>query len=286
MSCHVAGKPEFEWESLKNYISEVSFHGLKGTNIAYGITAALDAWKDSGVAYDTDEPRWETGCVFGNSAPDAEATKMVINRVDSKEVKKLGSRVVEQTMNSGVTSFISGRLGLGNRVVTNSTACATGTQAILMGYEYIQSGMAQRMVVGSSEYIDPYIFGTFDSMRVLSRKFNERFGRWVCPGIGRGGDDTGGPGFCPGTGCKNIRRNFRRRGKFRRSKRRGNDDCAKPCRRIEMHKRCHNKRWHQAGRSGYDKRAFDSHYGRQARNTVLEPGAGPKREGFPIDQFA
>ena len=63
-SCQVAGMPAFDWESLKNYISEVTFHGLKGTNIGYGVAAALDAWADSGMPYDTDEPRWETGCVF------------------------------------------------------------------------------------------------------------------------------------------------------------------------------------------------------------------------------
>ncbi|MDB5136478.1 MAG: beta-ketoacyl-[acyl-carrier-protein] synthase family protein [Mucilaginibacter sp.] len=174
LSCQVAGLPEFEWESLRKYISDVSFHGLKGTNIGYGLTAALDAWTDAGLPFDTDEPRWETGCVFGNSTPDSEAMKIVISRVDNKEAKKLGSRVVEQTMNSGVTSYISGRLGLGNKVITNSSACATGTQAILMGYEYIKHGYAKRMVVGSSEHVDPYVFGTFDSMRVLSRKFNDR----------------------------------------------------------------------------------------------------------------
>ena len=195
MSCHVAGVPEFEWDNLKSYLSEVSFHGLKGTNIAYGITAALDAWADSGMSYDTDEPHWDTGCVFGNSAPDSDATKNVINKVDNKEVKKLGSRIVEQTMNSGVTSFISGRLGLGNRVVTNSTACATGTQAILMGYEYIQSGLAKRMVVGSGEHIDTYIFGTFDSMRVLSRKFNDQPERASRPMSASSG------GFIPGSGA-------------------------------------------------------------------------------------
>ena len=195
MSCHVAGTPEFEWDSLKNYISDVSFHGLKGTNIAYGIIAALDAWADSGMPYDTDEPHWETGCVFGNSAPDSDATKNVINKVDNKEVKKLGSRVVEQTMNSGVTSFISGRLGLGNRVVTNSTACATGTQAILMGLEYIQNGLAKRMLVGSGEYIDTYIFGTFDSMRVLSRKFNDQPERASRP------MSASAAGFVPGSGA-------------------------------------------------------------------------------------
>jgi 3-oxoacyl-[acyl-carrier-protein] synthase II len=115
-SCQVAGMPDFKWDSLTNYISEVTLHGLKGTNIAYGLMAALDAWADSGMSYETDEPRWETGCVFGNSIADTEAMKNVINRVDNKEVKKLGSRVVEQAMNSGVTSYISGRLGLGNKV--------------------------------------------------------------------------------------------------------------------------------------------------------------------------
>jgi len=172
-SCQVAGMPDFKWDSLTNYISEVTLHGLKGTNIAYGLMAALDAWKDSGMDFETEEPRWETGCVFGNSIADTEAMRNVINRVDNKEVKKLGSRVVEQAMNSGVTSYISGRLGFGNKVLTNSAACATGTQAILMGYEYIKHGYAKRMLVGSAEHVDTYVFGAFDSMRVLSRKFND-----------------------------------------------------------------------------------------------------------------
>ena len=81
MSCQVAGMPPFEWDNLKNYISDVTFYGLKGTNIGYGLMAAMDAWADSGVPYDCDEPRWETGCVFGNSAPDTLAMKNVINNL-------------------------------------------------------------------------------------------------------------------------------------------------------------------------------------------------------------
>ena len=195
MSCQVAGQPAFEWDSLKKYISEVTFHGLKGTNIGYGITAAMDAWLDSGMQLDTDEPRWETGCVFGNSTPDAEAMKIVITRVDNKEAKKLGSRVIEQSMNSGVTAYISGRLGLGNKIISNSSACATGTQAILMGYEYIKYGTAKRMVVGSSEYVDAYVFGAFDSMRVLSRKFNDQPEKASRPMSATAG------GFVPGSGA-------------------------------------------------------------------------------------
>lgn len=193
-SCQVAGKPDFEWDSLKKYISEVTFYGLKGTNIGYGITAALDAWADAGLPYDTDEPRWDTGCIFGNSVADTEAMKNVIIRVDNKEARKLGSRVVEQAMNSGVTSYIAGRLGLGNMITTNSVACATGTQAILMGYHYIKQGQATRMLVGSSEYVDPYVYGAFDSMRVLSRKFNDAPERASRPMSATAG------GFVPGSG--------------------------------------------------------------------------------------
>jgi 3-oxoacyl-(acyl-carrier-protein) synthase len=190
----LAGIPDFEWDTLKNYISDVTFHGLKGTNIAYGLVAALDAWTDSGMTYETDEPRWETGCVFGNSVADTEAMKNVINRVDNKEAKKLGSRIVEQVMNSGITSYISGRLGLGNKVIANSAACTTGTQAILMGSEYIKHGYAKRMLVGSTEYVDTYVYGSFDSMRVLSRKFNDRPEKASRPMSSSAG------GFVPGSG--------------------------------------------------------------------------------------
>lgn len=194
-NCQVCGEPEFEWEQLRNYITETSLYGLKGKGIAFGIKAALDAWTDAGNQIVSEETLWDTGCVFGSSVADTDVIKNAINRVDAKESKKLGSRVVEQIMNSGVTAYISGRLGLGNKVISNSSACATGTQAILMGYEYIKYGMAKRMVVGSSEYVDAYVFGAFDSMRVLSRKFNhepERASRPMSLSAG---------GFVPGSGA-------------------------------------------------------------------------------------
>ena len=193
-NCQVTGQPQFEWDQLKNYISEVSFNGLKAIGIGYGIKAALDAWTDAGNSIYAEEPHLETGCVFGNSVGDSDVIKNVITRVDTREAKKIGSRVVEQFMNSGVTAYISGRLGLGNRVITNSAACATGTQAILMGYEYIKQGIAKRMLVGSTEHVDSYIFGTFDSMRILSRKFNrlpEKASRPMSASAG---------GFVPGSG--------------------------------------------------------------------------------------
>lgn len=194
-NCQVGGFPEFEIGQLSGYITETSLYGLKGKGIAFGIRAALDAWVDAGNEIAGEDTLWDTGCVFGSSVADTDVIKMAITRVDAKESKKLGSRVVEQIMNSGITAYISGRLGLGNKIINNSAACATGTQSILMGYEYIKYGMAKRMVVGSCEFVDRYVFGGFDSMRVLSRKYNDEPERASRPMSASAG------GFVPGSGA-------------------------------------------------------------------------------------
>src|SRR5215469_14807106 len=64
-NCQVAGIPEFEWDRLKSYVSEIAFHGLQGHALGYGIMAALDAWTDAGNSIGGKETIWETGCVFG-----------------------------------------------------------------------------------------------------------------------------------------------------------------------------------------------------------------------------
>jgi 3-oxoacyl-(acyl-carrier-protein) synthase len=194
-NCQVSGTPEFDWNRLKGYVSEITFHGLQGHALGYGIMAALDAWTDAGNVIGGKETIWDTGCVFGSSVSECEVVKKIYTRVDAGEAKKLGSRVIEQMMNSSITAYISGRLGLGNRIIATSAACATGTQAILMGYEYIRQGTAQRMVVGSSEHVDPYIFGAFDSMRILSRKFNDEPEKASRPMSVTAG------GFVPGSGA-------------------------------------------------------------------------------------
>ena len=194
-NCQVCGIPEFDFDHLKDYLSEVTFYGLKATTLGYAIKAAADAWIDSGNKLYDGTIHWDTGCVFGNSIADTEAMKKVISLVDSKQSRKLGSRMIEQMMNSGATAYITGLLGLGNRIITNSSACATGSQAVLMGYEYIKHGMAKRMLVGSNEYIDNYIFGAFDAMRILARKFNDEPERASRPMSASAG------GFIPGSGA-------------------------------------------------------------------------------------
>jgi 3-oxoacyl-(acyl-carrier-protein) synthase len=86
----------------------------------------------------------------------------------------MGSRIVEQVMNSGTSARIAGLLALGNQVTSNSSACSTGNEAVIEAAARIRNGLATRMLAGGSEGASPYIWAGFDAMRVMCRKFNDR----------------------------------------------------------------------------------------------------------------
>ncbi|ULT25913.1 hypothetical protein KUH03_02725 [Sphingobacterium sp. E70] len=80
-------------------------------------------------------------------------------------------------------------------MTTNSSACATGTEAILMAYDRIRSGRAKRMVAGSTGDSGPYIWAGFDALRVCSSQYNEHPQQGARPMSATAG------GFVPGSGA-------------------------------------------------------------------------------------
>ena len=81
--------------------------------------------------------------------------------------------MVEQTMSSASSANIGGLLGLGGQVTTNSSACSTGTEAIINAFFSIKEGRHKRVLAGATEEASPYLWAGFDAMRVLSKNFNE-----------------------------------------------------------------------------------------------------------------
>jgi 3-oxoacyl-(acyl-carrier-protein) synthase len=98
-------------------------------------------------------------------------------------------------MSSSVSARLSGFLSLGNQVTTNSSACSTGTEAILMGFERIKSGKAEKMLCGGAEGSSPYIWAGFDAMRVLNTGKNDEPKKASRPMSATAG------GFIPGAGA-------------------------------------------------------------------------------------
>ncbi|KQM75995.1 beta-ketoacyl-ACP synthase [Pedobacter sp. Leaf216] len=198
-SCQIAGKPVLSDERISEYFTPLELRNLNSTGIVYGVIAGLDAWKDAGFAIENnDEPDWDSGTIFGTGTSGIDKFRWAINKIDDLEIKKLGSSVVIQTMASGVSAFISGKLGLGNQVSTNSSACATGAESILLAYERIKTGQAQRMLAGSTSDSGPYIWGGFDAMKVCTFKHNHE------PEKGSRPMSTTASGFVPGSGAGSL----------------------------------------------------------------------------------
>ncbi len=194
-SCCIGGIPEVTEELKLKYLSPLQLRNFSSSGILYGCMAGIDAWHDAGLNFAEEVPHWDSGCVFGTGISGVEKMRESTYKLDSGKVKRLGSNSVAQTMSSGVSAYLGGIIGLGNQVTTNSSACATGTEAILLAYERIQAGRATRMIAGSSGEHGPYIWGGFDAMRVMTYKHNDS------PAKGSRPMSTSASGFVPGSGA-------------------------------------------------------------------------------------
>ncbi len=195
-SCQISGKPEISTELTLHYFTELELRNFNSTGILYGVIAALDAWQDAGLSIEHNEnPDWDSGTIFGTGTSGIDKFRESIYKIDDFQTRKLGSTAVAQTMNSGISAYIGGKLGLGNQVTTNSSACTTGTESILMAYERIKSGQAKRIIAGSTSDSGPYIWGGFDAMRVCTFKHNNT------PEKGSRPMSASASGFVPGSGA-------------------------------------------------------------------------------------
>ncbi len=195
-SCQIAGKPEIPEDLLTEYFTPLQLRGLNSSGIVYGVIAGIDAWKDAGLSIiDGNNPDWDSGIIFGTGILGVDKFREAIHLIDAGKTRRLGSSSVIQTMASGISAYLGGMLGCGNQVTTNSSACTTGTEALLMGFERIKAGKASRMLVGSCSDHGPYIWGGFDAMRILPANFNKE------PEHVPGPMSAKASGFVPGSGA-------------------------------------------------------------------------------------
>lgn len=198
--CTVAGTPDQEVvdELAEAYFESDELMAMNSSH-RFGSIAAVDAWTDAG--FERPDPHgdrvyWEAGAVIGTGIGGLDTTgEKLVPLTDAGRVRRLGSTLVEQIMGSGVSARVSGLLALGNQVTSNSSACSTGTEAIIQGLQRIRAGRAERMLCGGTEAATHYIWAGFDSMRVLCRKFNDR------PTAASRPMSASACGFIPGSGA-------------------------------------------------------------------------------------
>lgn len=196
-SCQIGGIPKISEEKKAQYFTNLQLKNFNASGILYGVIAGMDALYDAGLkpANQEDEVNYNLGVVYGVATSGVAKFRESIYKLDDGQVRRLGSTAVAQTMTSGISAYLSGMIGAGNLVTTNSAACATGTESILMGYERIAQGKATQMLCGSTGEDGPYIWGGFDAMKVITYKHNNN------PEAGSRPMDSDASGFVPGSGA-------------------------------------------------------------------------------------
>jgi 3-oxoacyl-(acyl-carrier-protein) synthase len=174
--CQVAGVPQNIDEIKTSYFSPDELLAMN-TAMTFACIAGVDAWKDAGLTlppFGSDHVHEDTGAIIGTGIGGVDTlAEKVIPQTSQGQVRRLGSTIIEQIMASSVSARFGGLFALGNQVTTNSSACSTGTEALIMGVQRIRDGLADRMMVGGAEGAHPYIWAGFDAMRVLNRNSND-----------------------------------------------------------------------------------------------------------------
>ena len=172
-SCYIGGQPDLSQDIIDQNFTKTEQRGLIASGIHYGVIAGLEAYKNANLEL-TEGRDPDFGICFGTGILGVDKFREAIHKIDAGDVRRLGSTSVIQTMASGISAFLNQKLKAGNQVTTNSSACITGTEALIQGFRHIQNGGAERMLVGSCSDHGPYVWGGFDAMRILEYRYNDQ----------------------------------------------------------------------------------------------------------------
>ena len=139
---------------------------------AYAYMASRECFQNAGIDEDF-LLNHEVGAIFGNDSsakPVIEAANIMAEKHDSE---LLGSGFVFQSMNSTVNMNLSTIFHLRGVNFTISSACASGSHSIGIGYLLIKQGLQDRILVGGAQETNFYSMASFDALKAFSRRMDE-----------------------------------------------------------------------------------------------------------------
>ena len=174
--CNVAGVP-----SLSEYENEIieAYNAKRlSSSIHFALLACIQACKQSNISISNtfdNEANYNLGVIIGSLANNSDTIHSFIEDYFQKSrIHKFRMSIAETIMNSGISTFVSGISGASNCVLSTSNACASGTEAIVLGYERIKNGLSKQIIVGGVEAICIPSWCLYDSMRVIGSDSNDK----------------------------------------------------------------------------------------------------------------
>jgi 3-oxoacyl-[acyl-carrier-protein] synthase II len=116
-----------------------------------GVAAALEAWRDAGLAEKADEDRSDWGVAWGTGMGGALTYERGYRDVYAGGRDRLAPMTVVQAMNNACAGHVAIGFGLGGSCLTYSVACASAAAAIGEAFRRVRAGAAPVMIAGGSE---------------------------------------------------------------------------------------------------------------------------------------
>jgi len=138
----------------------------------YAYMATMEAINQAGLSQDYFE-KHDVGILYGNDSsatPVIEAADLIREKKDTMLV---GSGSIFQSMNSTISMNLSVILKLKGINLTISSACASGSHAIGLGYLMIRQGLQDMIVCGGAQEINALSMGSFDALSAFSIRNDE-----------------------------------------------------------------------------------------------------------------
>ena len=169
LPCQIAGEiPDFEAE---NYMERKEARRMgRGAQIA--LAAAIQAAQDAGLPDAFPDPE-RAGIAFGTGMGGLDLLDENVTVLRARGHERVSPFALPGSIPNLAAFAISQKLGLVGPTVTVSTACATGTQAIGEGVEFIRRGSADIVISGGTEaLVSDFAIAGFVAMRALPVNYN------------------------------------------------------------------------------------------------------------------
>jgi 3-oxoacyl-[acyl-carrier-protein] synthase-1 len=124
--------------------------------------AAKEAVKNAGIG---DMQKYRTGLISATSVGGMDMTERYYYSYHKEEKDR---KYIDAHSLGDATSKVAKSLGITDYVTTISTACSSGTNAIMLGARLIKSGKLDRVVVGGADCLSKFTINGFKTLMILS----------------------------------------------------------------------------------------------------------------------
>ena len=173
---------------LSDYVIETKKSKYLGRTSRFAIAGTILALKDAGLAVELNQERlkegqycirdldsFKAGAILGIGVENMDLMETYHqNFLEHRGPKRISPFGLPHIYMSSIASNVADRLTIKGSTYTVSSACASGTHAIINAYRQIQDGAEDVIITGGVDAcITPYVFGGFVALRAMSTRNEE-----------------------------------------------------------------------------------------------------------------